>query len=219
MPWKSKWIGPTAGLFALIAASSCGRGAMGQAALQDQAGADKGGLLSSLNAPLAVGGSVRPALRLELHGSTPPTTHYISARPEIISVRDGLLEGRAPGMTALLIANEQNVVLDFIHVWVKPVNRVEMHRIDSDGSDMGEISEPVEMVVGDSVRFVPRPYNGSEALTGVATSSWTIDPPIATVLREGLPNRCRIVARQAGNATLKVSMLGSAGSVQVKVVP
>jgi len=217
MPSHSYWTGPAAAVLVVLAASSCG-GAMGQAVIHDR-GADKGGLLSSLNAPLAVGASVRPALQLELHGSTPPSTHYISARPEIIAVRDGLLDGRAPGMTALLIANEQNVVLDFIHVWVKPANRLEMHRIDSDGSDMGEVSEPVEMVVGESVRFMPRPYNGSEALAGVATSSWSIEPPIATVLREGLPNRCRILARQAGTATLKVALLGSVASVQVKVMP
>lgn len=218
MPSKSKWVGPAAGVVALVTASSCG-GAMGQAALDNRVASDKGGLLSSLNAPLAAGASVRPALRLELHGSTPPSTRFISARPEIITVRDGVLEGRAQGMTALLIANEQNVVLDFIHVWVKQANRLEMHRIDADGSDMGEVTEPVEMVVGESVRFVPRPYHGSEALAGVATSSWTIDPPIATVLREGLPNRARILARSAGSATLKVAMLGGVASVPVKVMP
>jgi hypothetical protein len=192
---------------------------MGQSSIQEGGAADKGGLLSSLQAPIAVGGSVRPALRLELHGSTPPSTHYVSTRPSIFAVRDGVLEGRAPGMAALLILNDQNVVLDFIHIFVKPANRIELHRIDVDGADMGDVSEPVEMIVGESVRFVPKPYAGSELLTGVATSSWTVDPPIATVLREGLPGRVRILARSAGTATLKVSLLGSVASVHVKVMP
>jgi hypothetical protein len=219
MPLKRKWITPAVCVpFALAGTLGCG-GAMGQSAIQDGGATDKGGLLSSLQAPIAVGGSVRPALRLELHGSTPPSTHYISTRPGIIAVRDGVLEGRAPGMSAVLVANDQNVVLDFIHVWVKAANRLEVHRIDVDGADMGEVSEPVEMIVGESVRFVPKPYAGAELLTGVATSSWTVEPPIATVLREGLPGRCRILARNPGTATMKVSLLGSVASVQVKVMP
>ncbi len=199
--------------------SGCGAGAMGQATIRSDAATDKGGLLSSLNAPLAVGATSRPNLKVEIKGSTGLATRLVSVRPDILTVRDGTLEGRAPGVSALLITDDKQVVLDFIHVWVKPANRIELHRLDAEGSDVGEVTEPIEMLVGDAVRLIPRPYAGSEALSGVATSSWSVEPLVATVLREGLPNRCRIVARSPGSATLKVTMLNATASIPLKVLP
>ena len=81
------------------------------------------------------------------------------------------------------------------------------------------MSETVELVVGDGMRFVPHPYAGGARLVGVATSTWTVEPPIAIVLREGLPNRVRVVARQPGTANVNVSMLGATSTLRLKVMP
>lgn len=204
------------GLFALCTGCS---GAMGQVAPATAADtADKGSLASTLNAPLAVGGEVRPALRFDFQGSAAPPTHLISARPDVLAIKDGLLVGRAPGMSAVLVALDGDTVVDFLHVWVKAADRIEVHGIDAGGSDLGPLTEPIELVVNDTVRLVPHAYGGSERLIGVATSSFVVEPPIAMVLREGLPNRVRLVARTPGSAQVKVTMLGTTSTLALKVI-
>jgi hypothetical protein len=212
-----------AGAVALLASPlglGCGgMGAMGQAGTHAAGAADKGALASALDAPLAVGGEVRPALRVELPGSAAPSLRLLSARPEILEVKDGLLAGRSPGMSAVLVAMDGDVVLDFVHIWVKATDRVAVHGLDGAGGDLGPLTEPLELVVGEGTRLVPHPYAGSERLIGVATSTWVVDPPIAIVLREGLPNRVRLVARAPGKAEVRVTMLGATHKLALQVVP
>jgi hypothetical protein len=203
----------------LSATVACGAaGALGQAQTVNPAGADKGGLASTLDEPLAVGGEVRPTFRSTMAGAAAPPTHFVSARPDVLEVRDGLLVGRSPGMSAVLVAMDDSTVLDFVHVWVRSADRLEVHSIDMAGGDLGPITEPVELVPGDSLRLVPHAYAASEQLAGVATSGWTVEPPIAVVLREGLPNRVRIVARTPGSADVKVTMLGATSHLKLTVV-
>jgi hypothetical protein len=205
---------------ALLVAALCSgcMGAAGQVSVQTGGAADKGGLASGLDAPLAVGGEVRPALHVDVPGLAGPPTHFISARPDVIGVRDGLLVGRAPGMSAVLVAVGGDTVVDLLHVWVKPADRLEVHGIDAGGGDVGPLSEPIELLVNDSTRLVPHPYSGADRLIGVGTSTWVVEPPIAIVLREGLPNRVRLVARTPGEAHVKVTMLGATSLLTLKVV-
>ena len=109
-------------------------------------------------------------------------------------------------------------VIDLIHVTVRPVERIAVHGIDTSGADMGPLTEPIELVAGDGMRLVPQPYAGGEKLVGVATSTWVVDPPIAVILREGLPNRVRLVARQPGSATVQVTMFGATSLLRIEVV-
>lgn len=204
-------------LLAAIAAVGCGYGAMQQSRTVSEGAADKGGLASSLDAPLAVGGEVRPSVKIEVPGSAPPATHLISARPDIVDVRQGLLVGKSPGMSAVLVTTDGDTVLDFFHVTVRAADRLEVHGIDASGADLGPLTEPVELMAGDGMRLVPHGYAGDQRLVGVGTSTWTVEPPIAVTLREGLPNRVRLVARAAGNATVKVTMLGATTTLDLKV--
>lgn len=204
-------------LITLPVAAGCGGGAMGHVNFQRSGATDKGGLASSLDAPLAVGGAVQPAVHFEVPGSAAPPTHFLSARPEIVDVRDGLLVGRSPGVSAVLVALDDDTVIDFIHVWVRSADRVEVHTIDNAGGDLGSITEPIELLPGDGLRLVPHLYARSDRLIGVGTSSWTVEPPIAVVLREGLPNRIRLVARTAGTADVKVTMLGATAHLKLTV--
>jgi hypothetical protein len=204
-------------LLLMLLPAGCGS-AMGQVATDTRGGADKGGLASALDAPLAVGGEARPALHFELRGSAAPSTHLLSARPEVIEVRDGLLVGRAPGVSAVLVTLDDHTVVDFIHLWVKPADRLVVHGIDAAGADMGPLTEAIELLPGEFLHLVPHPYGGPERLVGVGTSTWIVDPPIAVVLREGLPNRVRLVARTPGDADVKVTMLGATSHLKLKVV-
>jgi hypothetical protein len=197
--------------------AGCGS-AVGQVSTYATGAVDKGSLSSALDAPLAVGGDVRPALHFDLRGSAAPSTHLLSARPDVVEVRNGLLVGKSPGMSAVLVAMDGDVVVDFLHVWVKAADHIEVHGIDTASGDMGAVSEPIELVVGDGMHFSPHAYAGSEQLIGVGASSWVVDPPIAVVLREGLPNRVHLVAKTPGTADVKVTMLGATTHLTVKVI-
>jgi hypothetical protein len=178
-------------------------------------------LASELQAPLAVGGRVRPTIRYQLQGSAGLATHLLSPRRDIIDVEGGLLVGKAAGTAPVLVALvavDGDVVIDFVHVTVRAADRIEIHGVDGAGGDLGELTEPVELVAGESARFVPHAYAGPDRLVGVATAEWTVEPPIAVVLREGLPNRVRVLARQPGEATLRVAMLGKSSEVRLKVI-
>jgi hypothetical protein len=181
--------------------------------------ADKGSLQSELDAPLAVGGEVRPAFELNVAGSTAPPTHFVSARPDVILVRDGVLVGQSPGVSAVLVAMPDETVVDFLHVWVERADRVEVHGIDGSGADLGPLTEPLDLVAGERMRLVPHAYAAGAQLAGVATAKWAVDPPIAVVLREGLPNRVTLLARTAGTADVRVAMAGVTSHLQLKVIP
>jgi hypothetical protein len=207
----------------LLLLSACG-GAMGQVQTSHAGATDKGSLASALDAPLAVGAVVRPALHFDIRGSAAPPTHLLSARTDIVDIQNGLLVGKSSGVSAILVAIEvdrqtaSDTVVDIFHVWVRAADRLEVHGIDASGADLGPLSEPIELLVGDAVRLVPHPYAGSDRLVGVGTSTWTVDPPIALVLHEGMPNRVRLVARQVGVATVKIDMLGATSQLNLKVV-
>ncbi len=194
---------------------------MGQSVMSSANGAaDKGGLASALDAPLAVGGEVRPAIHLDIKGSTAPPTHLFSPIGSIIEVKNGLIVGKSEGVAPVFVALDgTNTVVDFYHVWVRPADRLEVHGIDASGNDVGALTEPVQLMIGEGVRLVPHAYAGPSQLAGVARSTWVVDPPIAAVLREGLPNRIRIVAKQPGSATLKVTMLGATSNLPLQVMP
>jgi hypothetical protein len=192
---------------------------MGQLRTHARGAADKGSLWSSLDAPLAVGGEVRPAFEVNVVGSTAPPTHFVSARPDVIVVRDGVLVGQSPGLAAVLIATPDETVVDFLHVWVERANRIDVHGIDGSGTDLGPLTAAIDMVVGERMRLVPHPYAGAEQLAGVAPALWTVDPPVAVVLRDGLPNRVTLLARTPGTADVKIAMAGATTHLQLKVIP
>jgi hypothetical protein len=207
-------------LLALLTATGCGGGALRQTDLSASSGAtDKGALASALDAPLAVGGEVQPDIRYEVPGSAGLAAHLLSPRRDILEVRDGLLVGKAAGTAPVLLALDGDLVVDFVHVTVRAADRIEVHGIDATGADLGELTETIELVAGESLRLVPHPYAGPNRLVGVATSTWTVDPPIALVLREGLPNRVRLMARQPGQAKVTATMLGKTKTLALKVLP
>jgi hypothetical protein len=209
----------TAALVALAGLlAGCG-GGMGQMTTVARGAADKGGLGSALDAPLAVGAEVRPEFKFSIAGAAAPTTHLLTARPDMLAVKDGLLVGVKPGVVAVLVATEGDTVIDFLHVSVRAPDRLALHGIDQGGVDLGPLTERLELVSGESMRLVPHVYAGPERLVGVATSTWTVEPPIAAVLKEGLPNRIRLVARSPGEATVTVNMLGKSSTLKLRVVP
>lgn len=202
-------------LAAVVGAWGCGGMAMQQGTMT----ADNAEDSEEVNAPLAVGGTIQPSINMDLRGTAAPTLVLVSARPSVASADQGRIVGHEPGVTAILVTTKEGTVLDFYHLWVEAASRATLHRIEGDGEDLGEVMEGIDMLVGESVYLKPRVYYQAQELAGVVPGKWTVEPPIATVLREGMPERRRIVARRPGNAMLTVEIANVKVAVPIEVMP
>jgi hypothetical protein len=200
---------------ALLLLTSCGaRGALGQSALKDPSGADTG-----IEGPIAVGAQIAPRWSLDIQGSGAPAVTLASARPDVLAVDGHHLIGRAPGVSAVMIAAPDGRILDFMHLWVVQPTRVALEALTDDRRIRGEIRDAVELVVGESIAVAPAVYAGNQRLTGSVPTEWTLSEPIAGVLRDGAPDRRRLVARAPGRATLTVRSAQLTATLELAVVP
>ena len=205
---------------ALTMLPACAMGALGQSHTADDCAPDDAScIMRGLGAPLAVGATTSPTIATRLRGSGAPSLRLWSAAPSIMTVRDHTITGTGDGVSALLMATDDDVVIDFVHVWVKQATRLQLHRFDGDGRDLGEVRDRVELLRGESVRLAPRPYADAQALLGEGPAEWTVDPPIATVMREGALGRRRLVARLPGEAVVTVTSLGQHTTMTLVVEP
>ena len=197
------------------AAVGCGRMAMGQGTMAAKQADDA----KLLDAPLAVGGSIQPDVRMDLQGTATPTLVLVSARPGVVAADGGRLTGRAPGVSAILVTTKQGEVLDFYHLWVEKASRATLHRLYADGHDMGEVREGMDLVVGESAVLQPKVYYGAQELAGTVDGTWRVEPPVLAVLRDGVGERRRLVALTAGSATLEVKIANVLVKLPIRVVP
>src|SRR5262245_38752214 len=89
----------------------------------------------ALNAPIAVGASLVPEVHIETPRCSLPVLHLASARPDVITIENGALLGKAPGVSAILFATDEGRVVDFLHVWVAQPSRMTLARLAPTGSD------------------------------------------------------------------------------------
>jgi hypothetical protein len=172
-----------------------------------------------LTAPLAVGGSLQPKVDIDLQGTASPTIELISARPDVATAADGKIVGRSPGVTAILITTKEGTVLDFHHLWVEQATRMTLHRQDDQARDLGEVLDGIDFLEGESIYVTPRVYFKSQELAGTVPGTWTIDPPVALLLKQGLADGRRLFAAKPGEATLTVSIPGVSVRVPIRVLP
>jgi hypothetical protein len=198
--------------------AGCGMGAMGQSVMSRDCGPnDTRCVLSGLDAPLAVGARLKPAVTLHSKGSGSPLLRLLSTRPDVVEADGGVLTGKGKGVAAVLVANDDGVVLDFLHVSVSAPTRLELHGLGADGSSLGVLSATVELLVGEGLYLQPHAYVEAQELLGDADGTWTVDPPIADVLRTGKPDLRRLLAKEPGQAAVKVSTLGLESSLRLVV--
>jgi hypothetical protein len=204
----------------LLVLTGCGMGALGQATLSDPCRAEestckKGGL----DAPVAVGATVEPEVRLELRGSGTPAAHYTAVGDDVLVADRGVLRGKAPGVTAVLLRTDTGTVLDFFHVWVKAPTHLKLFQVMPAGAEPDAITTRLELLPGESVRLAASLFGDGQPLAGRAEQTWSIDKPIVAILAEGHEGRRRLVALEPGSATLKVRSLDQTAIVQVVVHP
>jgi len=198
----------------------CGIGALGQIRTGDDcAPGDHDCTVTGLQAPLAVGASMRPSVGAELRGSGSPSLTIWSAAPDVITVLDGRITAHREGVSALVVAMRDGTAVDFVHVWTRTPDRIELHGVSPNGDDLGELRDTVELVRGESLHILPRPYADAQHLLGDAAARWEVEPPLVDVLRDGSKGRRRLVARKPGRARLTVMSLELAQTLDLVVHP
>jgi hypothetical protein len=208
-----------AAVAALATACSGDSGALGQVAFSPECALhDLSCLAVGLDAPIAVGGRVALVVDTETAGSGAPTVHMSSVREDVLAVEGRELVARSPGVAAVLVSADE-LVLDFIHVWVEEPTGIAVHRHDGDGLEVGEISGLVELLVGDELVVSAQTYADSQRLMGANDPAWSVSSTSVTVLRQGDSARRRLVARSPGSATVTVDELGFSSSVEIEVLP
>ena len=83
----------------------------------------------------------------------------------------------------------------------------------------GRVDGAIDLLVGEELRLTAKPLADGQQLLGTGAAEWSVDPPIATLLREGSDDHRRFVAQTPGTATLHVTMLGVESSMQIVIHP
>jgi hypothetical protein len=196
-----------------------GGGGLGQAAMKrDCAAGDPSCKRVGPLAPLAVGARFQPEVAIDLDGTTAPALALSSAAPGIIEVENGALVGRAPGVSAVVIAVDSGMIVDFMHVWVAEATAITVER------DGERISGGIGLVAGEEMKLSPALWHKAQRLEGLSSLEWKVecaDPascPIA-LLRDGTPSRRRLRAQRPGKATVVIAGLGVSEKLDVEVMP
>jgi hypothetical protein len=175
---------------------------------------------SDLQAPLAVGTSVDLSVDLELQGGGEPPIQLVSTEPSVFTVAQQTLTGVSPGRGTLLLVSEENVVLDFVAMWVQEPASLAVSRLSADGADLGEVPGELGLVVGDSVSVAVSTLSLTEPLSGRPKVAWSVaDPSVASVVDAGVLGVGSVVARAPGSTQVTASALGLETSFAVEVTP
>jgi hypothetical protein len=209
---------------ALLTASSCGEGtpgALGQAHLSaDCPAEDLSCVAQGLDGPLAVGATARINVVLAFQGAATPPTRLVSSHPEILAVDGENVRGAASGnVTLLLMLNDEDTVVDFMHVWVTEADRLALSVFTPDGRELGEVVTGAELLTGEDLVLAASLYGRGQKLLGNTGATFAADSDVVTLLREPTSGRTRVVARKPGQATITVTAGGLATSLLVEVKP
>jgi len=211
-------------LAATVTAASCGEGsegALGQAHLSsDCPSEDLTCMVQGLDGPLAVGASARIAVVLAYQGAATPPTRFVSSHPDILAVDGDTVRGGVGGNATLLIMlNDEDTVIDFMHVWVAAPDRLALSAFTTDGRELGEVVTGAQLLPGEDLVLDASLYAGGQKLLGHAEATFTADSDVVTLLREPTSGRTRLVARKAGQASIAVTADGLSTSLSVEVKP
>lgn len=196
----------------VVAAMGCGTGG---ALEQVEVSADcaEGCRPLGLDAPLAVGAETVLDLAVVSPGLGTPLLTVEAAVPERIEVEERTARGVGEGMSALVIATEGRVI-DFVHVVAAAPDGLGL------ASPEGELLGPrIQLLVGDERSLRPVLLREGVPLVGTGDVAASSDGVAVIVLDEGVGARRRLVAREAGTATVSVAMAGQTTSLEVEVLP
>jgi len=202
------------GVLLPLALAGCGMGALGQAAVVDEKGAE--GARRGFDRPIAVGATLRPDVRYSLRGAGAPAIHYEAADESVLEAGDGTIRGKAAGLTSLLLVTDDGVVVDFFHLWVKEPTSLALSQLGQDDKAI-ELGGRVDLMTGESLHLGVTLRGEGQDLGGEAADSWKLDGRAAALLEEGRSGRRRVVAVEPGRSKLEVRMLDRIASLEINV--
>ena len=175
---------------------------------------------AGLDAPLAVGANVDLDIDLQSAGNAVPTVNLESARTDILSVDGTSVWGEAAGVSAILFtaADDPDVVVDFVHIWVEQPTRLALKREETDAFISAEMTEDIQLLVGETITVTVIPHAGDQALLGDGEVVWTIEGDAVKGLSAGYPQTRRLYASEAGNSSISVSSLGLTVALNLEVI-
>jgi hypothetical protein len=203
------------GVWLPLSLTGCAFGAIGQAAVVDDKGADS--VRSTFERPIAVGAAVRPEIRYSLRGAGAPAMHYEVADESVLAADNGTIRGKAPGLTSLLLVTDDGVVLDFFHLWVKEPTSVSLGQVMADDK-LVEVGGRIDLMRGETLRLAATLRGEGQDLGGEAEDRWKMEGKAAQILEEGRSGRRRIVAVEPGKSSLEVRVLDRIAKLEIHVV-
>ena len=215
-------------LLAPLAALACGdggaapssSGALEQVTFAPECGSfNQACLQFGLDSPIATGAALPLAINFQIQGSSGPPVRLETVRPDVLEVDQAVLHANQVGSTAMLVFGPDDVVLDFIHMWVADPDELRLVRRGDEGQVVGELEERAQMLVGDELRMSVEPYSGAQPLLGLFDAEWTVEGDAVVIVRDGVAGWYRVVAREPGEATLRATALGLEIALTAEVLP
>ncbi len=183
-------------------------GALGQACLQ-----------IGLDAPLAKGASMEFLVDFRLAGSSGPAVALESAVPGVLEVEGNLVRAKAAGMSGLLFVGDDERLLDFLHVWVAQADELRILAYSRQGDLLGPVQDTVTLLVGDEVLVSVEPFLNAQSLLGNFPLERTLTGTAVIMIPDAVGGLYRVIAREAGTATVVVRGVGVEASWQIEVLP
>lgn len=173
-----------------------------------------------LDAPIALGSTLEIQLDYQIGGSSGPPTEIESATPGILkSEGKGRVTAVGEGLSALMFVGPDKAVIDFLHVWVAPADELRILRYSANGTLLGRVAESVKLLPGDELLVSVETYGKGQALLGNYLLKYEVSSAHVAVVPDAVDGWYRIVARDAGPATVTFDALGLKKLWTMEVLP
>jgi hypothetical protein len=172
-----------------------------------------------LDAPLAVGGRIEVAVAFQVGGSSGPPLVLEAVDTSVLQTSDTDIEAVGPGCSAVLFIGTDAKVVDFIHLWTEQAEELRILRYSPYGDLMGRVQDQVQLLVDDEVLVAVAPYANAQPLLGNFELLRDVVGDAVAVVPDPVGGWYRVVARQAGAATVTFSGLGIEAVWQIEVLP
>jgi hypothetical protein len=173
-----------------------------------------------LDAPIALGSTLEIVMSYQLAGTSGPPTTIETANPLVLKSESGnVVTALAPGMSALLFVGPDKSVIDFLHVWVQQADELRILRYAPDGTLLGRVQDSVKLLVGDEILVSIETYSKGQALLGNYPLKYDVTATKIAVVPDPVGGWYRVVAREAGAATISFEALGLKKDWALEVLP
>lgn len=204
---------------ALSACAEGSEGALGQVAASPEcASSDLVCAISGLDAPIALGATLPVDVRVTAMGSAAPPLALSSGNPAVLAVDGNRITGAGRGIAALLAIAPDGRVVDFLHLFVAQPDSLELRRKTPEGVATTAMPSRMQLLVGDEMGLVATPALATVRLLGEIEAAWSVEGESVSLLDEGIPNQRRLVAREAGIATVRVEAIDLATEIELEVL-